>query len=70
VVKVGTSKAGGTISQQAAVHTWHAADAHGNKQTRQSKDGNSRATIPETPLAIIRIKLTWITSKDSVRTAK
>jgi hypothetical protein len=30
--KVGTSKAGGTISQQAAVHPWLAADAHGNKQ--------------------------------------
>jgi hypothetical protein len=27
------SKAGGTISQQAAVHSWLAADAHGNKQT-------------------------------------
>jgi hypothetical protein len=24
----------GTISQQAAVHPWLAADAHGNKQTR------------------------------------
>jgi hypothetical protein len=32
VAKVGTSKAGGTISQQAAVHPWLAADAHGNKQ--------------------------------------
>jgi hypothetical protein len=30
----GTSKAGGTISQQAAVYLWLAADAHGNKQTR------------------------------------
>jgi hypothetical protein len=27
------SKAGGTISQQAAVHPWLAADAQGNKQT-------------------------------------
>jgi hypothetical protein len=33
VAKVGTSKAGGTISQQAAVHPWLAADAHINKQT-------------------------------------
>jgi hypothetical protein len=33
VAKVGTSKAGGTISQQAAVHPWIAADAHGHKQT-------------------------------------
>jgi hypothetical protein len=33
MAKVGTSKAGGTISQQAAVHPWLAADAHGNKQT-------------------------------------
>jgi hypothetical protein len=33
VAKVGTSKAGGTISQQAAVHPWLAADVHGNKQT-------------------------------------
>jgi hypothetical protein len=32
VAKVGTSKAGGTISQQAAVHPWLAVDAHGNKQ--------------------------------------
>jgi hypothetical protein len=31
VAKVGTSKAGGTISQQAVVHSWLAADAHGNK---------------------------------------
>jgi hypothetical protein len=30
VTEVGTSKAGGTISQQAAVHPWLAADAHGN----------------------------------------
>jgi hypothetical protein len=35
VAKVGTSKAGGTISQQAAVHPWLAADAHGNKQTNK-----------------------------------
>jgi hypothetical protein len=32
VAKVGTSKAGGTISQQTAVHPWLAADAHVNKQ--------------------------------------
>jgi hypothetical protein len=32
VAKVGTSKAGGTISQQAVVHPWLAADAQGNKQ--------------------------------------
>jgi hypothetical protein len=32
VAKVGTYKAGGTISQQAAVHPWLAADAHVNKQ--------------------------------------
>jgi hypothetical protein len=39
VAKVGTSKAGGTISQQAAVHPWLAADAHGNKQTnKQTKN--------------------------------
>jgi hypothetical protein len=31
VDKAGTSKAGGTISQQAVVHPWLAADAHGNK---------------------------------------
>jgi hypothetical protein len=33
MAKVGTSKAGGTMSQQAAVHPWLAADAHVNKQT-------------------------------------
>jgi hypothetical protein len=33
VAKIGTYKAGGTISQQAAVHPWLAADAHVNKQT-------------------------------------
>jgi hypothetical protein len=33
VAKVGTSKAGGTISQQAAVHQGLAADAHVSKQT-------------------------------------
>jgi hypothetical protein len=33
VAKVGTSKADGTISQQASVHPWIAVDAHGNKQT-------------------------------------
>jgi hypothetical protein len=31
VAKVGTSKAGGTISQQAAVQPWLVADAHVNK---------------------------------------
>jgi hypothetical protein len=41
VAKVGTSKAGGTISQQAAVHPWLAADAHVNKQTnKQTKTTN------------------------------
>jgi hypothetical protein len=35
VAKVGTSKADGTISQQAAVHPWLAADAQGNKQTNK-----------------------------------
>jgi hypothetical protein len=35
VAKVGTPKAGGTIRQQAAVHPWLAADAHGNKQTKK-----------------------------------
>jgi hypothetical protein len=35
VAKVGTSKAGGTISQQAVVHPWLGADAHGNKQTNK-----------------------------------
>jgi hypothetical protein len=34
VAKFGTSKAGGTIRQQAAVHPWLAADDQGNKQTR------------------------------------
>jgi hypothetical protein len=32
MAKVGTPKAGGTISQQAAVHPWLAADAHVNKR--------------------------------------
>jgi hypothetical protein len=36
VAKVGTSKSGGTISQQAAVRPWLAADTHGNKQTTLS----------------------------------
>jgi hypothetical protein len=35
VAKVGTSKAGGTIRQRAAVHPWLAADAHGNEQTNK-----------------------------------
>jgi hypothetical protein len=35
VAKVGKSKAGVTISQQAVVHPWLAADAHGNKQTNK-----------------------------------
>jgi hypothetical protein len=35
VAKVGTSKEGGTISQQAAVHPWLAAGAHGNKLTNK-----------------------------------
>jgi hypothetical protein len=37
VAKVGTSKAGGTISQQAVVHPWLAADAQGNKQTNKRR---------------------------------
>jgi hypothetical protein len=42
VAKVGTSKAGGTISQQAAVHPWLAADAHGNKQTNSCRAHKER----------------------------
>jgi hypothetical protein len=58
VAKVGTSKAGGTISQQAVVHPWLAADAHVNKQTRvyhhqhvlviysdDDRDGNSNMMV-------------------------
>jgi hypothetical protein len=40
VAKVGTSKAGGTISQQAVVHPWLAADAHGNKQNTEVRTAN------------------------------
>jgi hypothetical protein len=43
VVKVGTSKAGGTISQQAVVHPWLAADAHGNKQKKKTGLHKSRS---------------------------
>jgi hypothetical protein len=35
VAKGGTSKVGGTISQQAVVHPWLAANVHGNKQTNK-----------------------------------
>jgi hypothetical protein len=43
VAKVGTSEAGGTISQQAAVHPWLAADAQRNKQTNCANNyGGSR----------------------------
>jgi hypothetical protein len=37
VAKVGTSKVGGTISQQAAVHPWLAADAHVQQQQQQQQ---------------------------------
>jgi hypothetical protein len=37
VAKVGTSKAGGTISQQAEVQPWHAADAHVQQQQQQQQ---------------------------------
>jgi hypothetical protein len=38
VAKVGTSKAGGTICQQAVVHPWLATDAQQtNKQTNKQK---------------------------------
>jgi hypothetical protein len=49
VAKVGTSKAGGTISQQAAVHPWLAADAHGNKQTNKQTSSRRRSlgVIPD-----------------------
>jgi hypothetical protein len=47
VAKFGTSKAGGTISQQAAVHPWFAADAHGNKQTN-SKQNKFRSKLVNT----------------------
>jgi hypothetical protein len=39
VAKVGTSKAEGTISQQAVVHPWLAVDAHGNEQKTSALDG-------------------------------
>jgi hypothetical protein len=38
VADFGRSKAGGTISQKAAVHPWLAADAHGNKQETKSQE--------------------------------
>jgi hypothetical protein len=47
MAKVGTSKAGGTISKQAAVHPWLAADAHGNKQ----KNKQTRVINPIPPTA-------------------
>jgi hypothetical protein len=54
VAKVGTSKAGGTISQQAAVHPWLAADAHGNKQTRV--DVVCRPIIPDFRKCIVLLE--------------
>jgi hypothetical protein len=44
VAKVGTSKAGGTISQQAEVHPRLAADAHGNKETNPLNEKMSYLT--------------------------
>jgi hypothetical protein len=45
VAKVGTSKAEGTISQQAAVHPWLAADAHGNKKQQTTLRSNLRYVV-------------------------
>jgi hypothetical protein len=42
VAKVGT---GGTISQQAVVHPWLAADAHVNKQTAEAPSGEIAHSI-------------------------
>jgi hypothetical protein len=56
VAKVGTSKAGGTIKQQAAVHPWLAVDAHGNKQTNKqtnkptNKQTNNKQTNKQTSI--------------------
>jgi hypothetical protein len=55
VAEVGTLKAGGTISQQAAVHPWLAADAHGNKQTKSEK--NVKGTSHEDLCAFVMISL-------------
>jgi hypothetical protein len=46
VANVGTSKAGGKIIQQAAVHPWLAADAQGNKQTSSMRKQHSLHTLP------------------------
>jgi hypothetical protein len=54
VAKVGTSKAGATISQQAAVHPWLAADAHANKQrNRPLKLERNLKTLAQEPLSKI-----------------
>jgi hypothetical protein len=42
VAKVGTSKAGGTISQQAAVHPWLAADAQGNNEKERNTEDTTQ----------------------------
>jgi hypothetical protein len=57
VAKVGTPKAGGTISQQAAVHPWLNADAHGNKQTNKVKQYNNNNNNNATRVIVVIITL-------------
>jgi hypothetical protein len=70
VAKVGTSKAGGTISQQAAVRPWLAADAHGNKQTNKQLDQDVLARLRD---AVCRKRTelwenqTWMLNHDNAR---
>jgi hypothetical protein len=57
VAKVGTSKAGGTISQQAAVHPWLAADARNNKQINKGEKCLTKAktlVVSSAALAVIK----------------
>jgi hypothetical protein len=58
VAKVGTSKAGGTISQQAAVHLWLAADAQGNKQTNKNYYLSHVCLSPSVPMAQLGFHVT------------
>jgi hypothetical protein len=55
VAKVGTSKAGGKINQQAVVHSWLAVDTHSNNNN--NNNNNKKALKTSFVLLILKKKI-------------
>jgi hypothetical protein len=57
VAKVGTSKVGGTISQQAVVHPWLAAVAHGKTNKQNKWISRPERATDHMPSSLAKVKI-------------